>query len=494
MLNFLYRQRIQTNLFLLVGFLLGGMVLFGFLSYYTLEKLKIKGPYYDKIVLSQDLIADVLPPPEYIIESYLLAFQQIEEATSRGLDKLIARSEKLRQEYEDRHRFWEQNIPEGHLKDIFIVQSNKIVEEFFDIYQNSFLPALKSNNKDKAHSILMGPLTEKYNQHRAIIDEVIKVTTKQSEDIESEVTDIYNKSLNLSLAVWILSFIVGGIIAWAIAHAITQKVNDIITGIVPISVEISNRMDQQAHVVAQQSSAVQETTATMNELSVSFKHTESLASESSERAKNALKVSEEGNSTVKVMTEGLANHKEKVSAILEQIIRLSELIQQIHSIAAVTSNLTNQTNILALNAAVQAVHVKQQSEGFSVIANEIRKLADDSKKFLAHIDVLAQNIQKATNSAIAIAEEGSKNVQEIMRLTQNTSKAFDTIISINTISYEAAEQVSMNVKQQGLAVNQVLDAMENLNEVAGQSVTGMKQVHNELTKLNVLTNNLKSVV
>lgn len=496
MLEFLYKQKIQTNLFLLISILLTGMIVFGVLSFLTLQEVKIKGPYYNKIITANELISDILPPPAYIIESYLTAFEQMFAANKTSLDKLIERSRRLHKEFDERHQYWSKHISEEldkRLQSIFIVQSDKIVQEFFTILDNQFIPALLAGNKEEAQKLLLGPLSEKYAEHRAIIDEVVVSAKKSINDLEAQGDTLYAQSTQLTWSLWVFTFIVGILFAWIISLAITKRLHDITSGIVPISVEISKRMDLQTESVAQQSSAVQETTATMNELSVSFKHTESLAQESSDRAKNALRLSDEGNTVLKQMLENLGGHKEKVSAIVEQIMHLSELIHQIHNIASVTSNLTNQTNILALNAAVQAVHVKQQSEGFSVIASEIRKLADDSKKFLSHIDALADNIQKATNSTITIAEEGSRTIQEIIRLGHNTSKAFDTIMSITSTSYEAAEQVALNVRQQGLAVNQVSDAMENLIEASHQTSHGLKQVRNELGKLNEIAQNLKSI-
>ena len=91
----------------------------------------------------------------------------------------------------------------------------------------------------------------------------------------------------------------------------------------------------------------------MEKMNLSFKKTEALAQESSNSANNSLKVTEQGNTLIKKLVEGLIEHKEKVLAIVQQIFRLSEITKQIHNIASATSNLTNQTNILALNAAIR---------------------------------------------------------------------------------------------------------------------------------------------
>ncbi len=484
---------IRTKLFLLTAILIFGLLIYGLISYFLLETIKIKGPYYEKIIESNDLIADILPPPGYVIEFYLLSNLEMDETNPTKLDALIKRSEKLKEEYNETHEKWIKLLPEGRIRDLFVNQSNSAVQELFNIWDNQFIPNISQGNRQAAEQALLD-IGRKYQEHRAFIDEVVRLARAQHVELEKEVTKIYNRNQSFAFLSWIATFLLGILLAYLIVRSINNPLQSAVKGLVHIFNEISNRVDQQAKAIVQQSSAVNQTTATMDEFNTSFQHTEGLAKESSNRAKAVLQIADTGNSLLKQVIDSLSNHKEKVSAIVDQIIRLSELIRQIHNIAAVTSNLTNQTNILALNAAVQAAHVKHQSEGFSVIASEIRKLADESKKFLSHIDVLVDNIQQATDATVKIAEEGNKTVQEIILKTQDTAKAFDSLISITNKSFEGAEQAASNVNQQGIAVHQVLEAMENLNQVAHQTMTGMQQIRGELNNLQLITEDLKRII
>lgn len=488
-----FRWKVRGKLFFLTGIFIFGLVVYAAISYFLIETIKIKGPYYEQIIQSKDLIADILPPPGYIIEFYLLANLELDETDPTKLDELIKRSQTLEKEYEEAHQKWEKILPASKLRDLFINQSHLYVEELFKIWRNDFVPNVMQKKREEA-AVKLGEMTKVYQEHRAIIDIVVKDAKEENMNLEAEVTRLYNRNQTFAVTAWMITFVLGIFLAFMVARSINNPLQKAVSGLDPICVEISMRLDQQAKAVAQQSSSVHETTSTMDELNTSFQHTEALAQESSHRAKAALQISETGTNCLKQVINILSTHKEKVSAIVEQILRLSELVRQIHNMAAITSNLTNQTNILALNAAVQAAHVKQQSEGFSVIAREIRKLADESKKFLSRIDGLAEDIQQATDSTVKIAEEGNNTVREIIVQTQETAKAFESLISITNKSFEGAEEASLNVQQQGIAVHQVLEAMENLNAVAHQTLSGMQLVREELNKLNLITQDIKIII
>lgn len=494
MIDYLNNLKVRTKLTLLTGILILGMIIYGLLSSVTLEKLAINGIYYNQIQTGQDLIADILPPPEYIIESYLLAFEELNETRPLELEKLLTRSAALQTEYEERHIYWETKLPEGTIKRVFATDSYQPAKEFFNVWQHQFLPALKSNDRTKAQEILNGPLKDLYTLHRSKIDEVVRLAKEANNTLLKTISDLGARLQFFSNISWVTTILLGILLGALISFSITTSLRQLLKKIVSATNQIDEHIDKQSHATSQQSTSVQKTTSSMDALNLSFKHTEALALESSNRAKNSLKVSEEGNKLIKKLLDGLNEHRDKVLAIVEQILRLTEITKQIHNIASLTSNITNQTNILALNAAVQAAHVKQHSEGFSVIASEIRKLADESKKFLSHIDLLAENIRQATDSTVLIAEEGNKTVQECIKLAQSSTEAFDSIISITTASFEGAEQVSQNLKQQSISVNEVLEALEIVNKYTRETTKGMEEVKEELVNLDAVSEELKTTV
>lgn len=494
MLEFLNRLKIRSELLLLITVLMGGVIFTGLISYWNLQRLKVKGPYYEQIIELKDLLADIKPSRLDITKAYLLAFQEASESDPELLAELINQTEAFNKVFEQQIHLWIEKLPEKNLLDNTLYESAYVMRDFFDVWRSEFLPAVKKGDKELALHLLHGKLKNLYTEQQLALQHADKILLDQHKELEAEVEHMYKSGRRFAAIAWLSTILFTTLLAYLIGRSITTRLNSALKRISSASSEINFRMDQQAQSISQQSNSAHQTTTAMNELNTSFQHTKSLALESSTIAKNAFTVSEEGNSLIKQMLEGMLEHKNKVLAILDQILHLSEIINRIHNVASTINNLTNQTNILALNAAVQAAHVKQSGEGFSVIASEIRKLADESKKFVSHIDLLVENIKQATDSTVRIAQEGSHTVQECIKLAQSSSRAFDTIISITTNSFEGAAQVSQNIEQQSQAVHRVLETMETLNESAHQSLLDMNKVKSELDKLNQLAQELKAVV
>jgi len=482
--------RMRTKIFLIVFILMSGLFIYGVVSFMT--TIRINGNYYNKIIQSKELVADVLPPPGFIIDSYLMAFRAYVAKDAAQLDDLIGETNNLELQYNRSHERWAKELPPGKLKDLFVTQSDKYVRQFYTIWREEFIPALKAGDKEKAYQLLAGSLAEHYQAHRKIVDEVVSIAEQQVDQTEKEVNSVYEIWKDIGVVTFGLTFLLGGLLAWGLSRSLSRKLVDMSAELDSIASQIHSSTDRQAEATSSQSAIVHGATTTMNDLNVSFQHTQTVAQESSDRAKNALKVSEDGNFVLTQMLDNLELHRDKVTQIVEHITRLSQLTRQIHNIASLTSNLTNQTNILALNAAVQAAHVKQYGEGFSVIAGEIRKLADESKNFLHHIDLLSENIQQATDSTIKIVEEGNKTIQEIIQLGRSSSQAFGSVMKIINRSFEGAEQTSLDIKQQAIAVQQVLKAMENVNRNSQENLHGMRQIRHECERLATITNEVKT--
>ena len=150
--------------------------------------------------------------------------------------------------------------------------------------------------------------------------------------------------------------------------------------------------------------------------------------------------------------------------------------------------------MLALNAAVEAVRAGEHGKGFAVVATEIRKLADESKNSAAKINNLVSDIQTANNITVLVTDEGINTVEDGVQVSQTTAAAFDKItVSINTIVMNN-QQISLNIKQQAIAMEQVMDAMNSINIASKETSEGIFQVKIGIQKLNDAAQNLKAIV
>jgi methyl-accepting chemotaxis protein len=249
--------------------------------------------------------------------------------------------------------------------------------------------------------------------------------------------------------------------------------------------QISATMDEQERTISDQASSVNETTTTVEELGATI---------SSQGARQALELSEKGSDSVKRTMAGINDLQGKVTAIADRIVHLSEQTGQISSISELVSDVANQTNMLALNAAVEAARAGEQGKGFTVVAGEIRKLAEQTKKSAETINGLVDDIESAINSTIMVTDQGQKTAIEGIQLAENSATAFKEIADAVNNVFVNSQQISMSSKQQAVAVQQVISAMNAINLGAKESSTGVRQVRGAATELKKNTTTLRELV
>lgn len=141
------RLSIRQRLRLLTILFLGGFSSVTFLAYDTLTTTKINGPHYDQIIQGKDLIADVLPPPAFIIEAYQLVLRMESAADPADLSQLLLRFDQVESEYLERHSFWAATLPQGPLKEMMVVESFAPAQRFFATVRRDLFPLLHSGEQ-----------------------------------------------------------------------------------------------------------------------------------------------------------------------------------------------------------------------------------------------------------------------------------------------------------------------------------------------------------
>ena len=195
MLNILKNTKIRYRLFLLVGLSIVGFIGFGIFSYSTLNTLKVNGPLYKRIVQGKDLIADVLPPPEYIIETYLISLQLLDEADPKKVDGLIEKANSLKVEYDTRHDYWLNEefgsaSSDKELRDAIIVMSFEPAIEFHKVFFGEFIPLIQKGERDKAREMVKNTLNAKYEEHRLGVDKVVSMSIDRNKADEAKAAGI----------------------------------------------------------------------------------------------------------------------------------------------------------------------------------------------------------------------------------------------------------------------------------------------------------------
>ncbi|KJU85551.1 methyl-accepting chemotaxis sensory transducer [Candidatus Magnetobacterium bavaricum] len=295
-----------------------------------------------------------------------------------------------------------------------------------------------------------------------------------------------------SLGIVLVLIIVGVGLYWS--RSIGKSLSLVVSDITTTSSELATTINQHERVAKQQAVSVNETTTTMDELTSSARQSAEQAESSALGTEKAMAIAEGGNATVNQMLNGMINLKDKVRAVAEHILHLSEQTGQIGKITGLVTDFASETKMLAMNAAVEAVKAGEHGTGFSVVAMEIRKLADESKKAVDQINALVNDIRKATDMTVMVTEDGTKTVEEEMALVQKTSDAFNGVLFAVKTSFESSKQIFLNIKQQSLAITQVVEAMNSINIGAKETSSGISQTKVAIQKLTEVSQNLKDMI
>ncbi|MCB1144522.1 MAG: HAMP domain-containing protein [Leptospiraceae bacterium] len=205
-MRFLNNYKISYKLSAALSILILGFILFSYYSFSSFHLLKVNGSMYKQIVYGKDLVADILPPPNYIIESYLTLFELREEMDNEVKVKQLEEyfREKLMTEFYDRHKFWIQDEVLLPFAPEIRTEKNdysfRPADKFFQIVINEFLPAIHKRDKNLVNTLLNGKLKELYSEHRYHVDKTVIMTNQLNHEIEdSAQKEVFYRTIVLVL-------------------------------------------------------------------------------------------------------------------------------------------------------------------------------------------------------------------------------------------------------------------------------------------------------
>jgi methyl-accepting chemotaxis protein len=372
-------------------------------------------------------------------------------------------------------------------------QMNVLQDQIDQGYRQAF-SLLAQGKRDEGLNLWKTQVVPKLRQ----VDAIAKEFESTQEEILANREKEQVQALQFLTTIVILSTALAALTAIAIAvwiaSGIAERMNQSVNMIVSSSTEIAATVEQQERTATQQSSYVNQTTITMDELGAASQQSAQQAQAGADSARQALKITERGTLAVEQTLESMTILKENVEAIAAEILRLSEQTHQIGNISTAVTDLANQTNMLALNASVEAVRAGENAQGFTVIATEIRKLADLSKKSAEKINNLVVDIKNAIDSTVTVTKEGTKTVEEGTKISQETAAAFSEVAkAVNNVVLNN-QQISLTAEQQAVAIRQVVDAMNSLNQSAKDTASGISQTKLGTQQLNEAAQNLNSIV
>jgi methyl-accepting chemotaxis protein len=290
--------------------------------------------------------------------------------------------------------------------------------------------------------------------------------------------------LVISIAIWTLR----------IVRKISEEIKSGVEILGTASADILSAVTEISAGAAETATAVTETTTTIEEVRqtamVSNQKAQSLM-ESSQKASDS---ADKGRDSVKKLTSAIQHIDSQMHLISDTVVKLSEQNRAIADITSTVADIADQSNLLAVNAAIEAAKAGEHGRGFTIVAQEIRSLADQSKRATQQVKEILNEINKSVNSTVGVTDQGAKSVDEGIRRVKESGEVIDILADNVEDAVEAAIQISSSTRQQMAGMDQIVPAMENIKRASEQNVTGINHTQDTAQKIHQLGRNLKLIL
>ncbi len=260
------------------------------------------------------------------------------------------------------------------------------------------------------------------------------------------------------------------------------------------SAEILAATSQQVSATAEEATAVRQTAATVAEVRQAAELASRKTRNVAEVSQRMAKLADEGRGSVEQTMLGVNESRQRMETLAERILAFSEQAEAIAEINATVGDLAEQSNLLAVNASIEAAKAGEAGKGFAVVATEVKALAERSKEATAQVRRIVIDLQKSAQSTVVAAEQGVKATNDGLGMAQRSGTTFGALASSVTETSQATQQIMATAQQQEAGMDQIALAMGNIEQSSAQTVAAMKQVESAARDLNDLAQRLAKTV
>ncbi len=273
-----------------------------------------------------------------------------------------------------------------------------------------------------------------------------------------------------------------------------EQVNGAVQAVASASTQISSSSEEMAAGASEQSSQTSEVASAVEEMTRTILETSKNTIKAADNSKNANAMAKKGVSKIDKTNSGMKKIVDSAMEAGKLIAELAQKTEQIGEITQVIDDIADQTNLLALNAAIEAARAGEQGRGFAVVADEVRKLAERTTKATKEISNMIKEVQTEAKAADSSMSEAGKSVEEGMSLTAEVADVLHEILLVNSKVSDMVNQIATAGEEQSATAEQISKNIEGISCVTDQSAAGTLQIARAAEDLNQLTNNLQLLV
>ncbi|AGA27931.1 methyl-accepting chemotaxis protein [Singulisphaera acidiphila] len=518
---------IRSKLFLLIGVFAVGFAVFAVFAYNTFESVKVNGLTYGKIALMQDMDSDYKPAPASLVELHTLNRQLVSVEDQGQIPALIADGRKIREVYEECNRHWSKQPLDEELRKAALVLSYLPAAKYFKIRDEQFIPTLLRGDREGARKLLDGEMSQLYHDHRLAMTKVNSLTRAGIVSTEREAANFLQTRLILllTLGVGLLGMVVGFSL-W-IVRGITQPLNRTMQVLDALATgDLTDRLQETSkdeigimgrglnQALERMEGAVrsigqnaQGLAGAAEELSVVSRQMSGNADETASQANVASAASEQVSMSVQTVAAAvaqmgavsreIAKSAGEAAGVAEGAVQMAEATNatvtrlgqsgaEIGSVVKLITSIAEQTNLLALNATIEAARAGEAGKGFAVVASEVKELAKATAKATGEIGQKIEAIQRDTAGAVAAIGQIGGTIVQISDLQGTIASAVEEqTVTTSEIARNITE-VAQGSSEIARTILAVAEATRGTSEGAGQTQTAAAELARMATELHGL--------
>ncbi|MBI4568233.1 MAG: CHASE3 domain-containing protein [Planctomycetes bacterium] len=322
------------------------------------------------------------------------------------------------------------------------------------------------------------------------------VTREKSllDEAERAASDQASMAITVVIAVAVVAVIAAACAAILLTRALGRQIGAAVGQVQGSSAELQAAANQQATGAKEQATAMSEITTTINELLATSRQIAESAQRVAQIAGKTASAARTGDGTVERAHEAIGAIRRQVDLIVNHMLELGGKSQQIGAVLEIVAELAEQTNILAINATIEAAGAGETGKRFGVVADEIRKLADRVAGSTKEIRALIDEVRGAVNTTVMATETGAKAVEGGSRQFADVASSFKEIGGLVSTTTEAAREIELSTKQQTTAVEQVNAAIANVAQATKETAVSSSQTLQTASQLASLSRDLLRLV
>jgi methyl-accepting chemotaxis protein WspA len=507
--HFGFRER-----FVLLGvvFLLGYGCL-TFVAGRTLALVKVNGPLYQEVIEDKDLIADILPPALYMAEPYLVALQIAAQPDLDGRRHMVRQLKIAIEQYRARHAYWTQRLNDPDLRKVLIEDSHEAAKAFCRALEEEFIPVVEravTASKLRESATALEPA---FLRHRTTLLGALPRAQKRVTDHEEEARRAVHAGTFGSLVVAVLFIVVVGTAGWLVVRSTLRSVGllidrmremaeadadlstrleihstdeagqlarwfnaflDKIAGLVHAvkrsSIQLTSTATEMSATSHEQEATINDFGASANQIAAAVKQISATAAELMQTMQEVRKAAEasvaladEGRTGLQDMEATMGQLAGSSASISSKLSVINEKANEITSVVTTITKVADQTNLLSVNAAIEAEKSGEYGRGFLVVAREIRRLADQTAGATLDIDQTVNQMRSAVSAGV-------------MEMDKFTDQVRRSVAEVEEVSHKLARIIEQ--------VELVTQRFETVTEGMGSQVEGAQQIDHAMASLS----------